>query len=122
MRITSDWTADDPQLWYPTGYGQQSRYTFSAEILLDNVSLSSTSKEIGFRQVDVIREPDAIGESFYLRVNGIDVFCGGSNWIPADNFLPRLSEDNYRRWLELMRDGNQVMTRSVKDCFSAHKS
>lgn len=36
---------------------------------------------------------------------------GGSNWIPAHNFLTLLTADRYRAWLTLLRDGNQNMVR-----------
>jgi len=35
----------------------------------------------------------------------------GSNWVPADNFLTQITEDRYRAWLTLLRDGNQNMVR-----------
>jgi beta-mannosidase len=36
-----------------------------------------------------------VGKTFYFRVNGVDVFCGGSDWIPADSFVS--AEDITRR-------------------------
>jgi beta-mannosidase len=44
-------------------------------------------------------------------VNGVEVFMGGSNWIPADNFLTTISDERYRKWLTLLRDGGQNMVR-----------
>ena len=35
----------------------------------------------------------------------------GSNWIPADSFLSTVTEDRYRSWLQLLKDGNQNMVR-----------
>lgn len=35
----------------------------------------------------------------------------GSNWIPADNLLTTITPDRYRKWLTLLRDGNQNMVR-----------
>lgn len=35
----------------------------------------------------------------------------GSNWIPADMFLTRIKESDYRKWLQLFVDGNQNMLR-----------
>lgn len=39
------------------------------------------------------------------------LFFQGSNWIPADNFLTTISDNRYRAWLTLLRDGNQNMVR-----------
>ncbi|KAG6858401.1 hypothetical protein C0991_002860, partial [Blastosporella zonata] len=35
----------------------------------------------------------------------------GSNSIPADNFLTTVTDERYRAWLTLLRDGNQNMVR-----------
>lgn len=35
----------------------------------------------------------------------------GSNWIPADNILTNITNEKYRSWLTLLRDGNQNMVR-----------
>jgi hypothetical protein len=33
---------------------------------------------------------DQEGLTFLFEINNIRIFCGGSNWIPADNFLTTL--------------------------------
>ncbi len=105
---------DNPELWYPHGYGAQTLYDVSVEILRDNATMDAMSKRIGLGRGQLIQEDDEIGQSFYFRVNNIDIFCAGSCWIPADNFIPRLDESKYRKWLQTMVDGNQVMTRYAK--------
>lgn len=102
---------NDPKLWYPHGYGEQTLHTVTATVTTGDEDLHSLSKRTGFRKGELIQEPDHIGKSFYFRFNGIDVFCGGSDWIPADSFTPRTSEAKYRRWLEMMVDGYQTMIR-----------
>lgn len=51
------------------------------------------------------------GTSFLFEVNGVRVFCGGSNWIPADSFLTEIEPERYRRWVELLvsRRGRPVV-------------
>jgi beta-mannosidase len=102
---------NEPKLWYPHGYGHQTLYDVTANVTNGQETLHSVTKRIGFRKGELIQEPDDSGKSFYFRINGIDVFCGGSDWIPADSFTPRISEAKYRRWLEMMVDGYQVMIR-----------
>lgn len=63
--------------------------------------------------IELVQEPDSAGESFFFRINGVDIFCGGSCWIPADSLPPRVSPEKYRSWLELMIEGRQNMTRYV---------
>jgi len=101
-----------PELWYPHGYGKQPLYEISAATYHDKIELHRMTKKIGLRKAELVQRPDKHGKSFYFRINNIDVFCGGSDWIPADSFTPRITEAKYRRWLELMVDGNQVMIRN----------
>lgn len=103
----------DVQLWWPRGYGSQATYTIVATVLLDALVLHSISQTTGFRRVDLVQEPDAHGQSFYFRINQIDVFVGGSCWIPLDNELSRHLADSssYRDWIRLAAEGNQTMVR-----------
>lgn len=73
----------------------------------------SRCRHIGFRRCELIQEPygSVVGTSFYFRVNNVDVFAGGSCWIPADSFLSRISSQRYRDWVKLMVEGNQTMVR-----------
>lgn len=102
---------DSPSLWYPHGYGRQARYSLRAVLIHGDSVQDSKSKLVGFRKIELIQEKDEYGKSFYLRINNVDVFAGGSCWIPADSFIPRIGQDGYRKWLELMVEGNQIMTR-----------
>lgn len=69
------------------------------------------SKKFGIRTAEVIQQPDKHGKSFFFRINGMDIFCGGSCWIPADSLLPSISAERYRNWIELMVEGRQIMIR-----------
>lgn len=100
-----------PALWHPHGYGKQPLYALSAVLKVNKIVLDQLTKKTGIRSIKLIQQPDKHGKSFFFRVNGVDVFCGGSDWIPADSFTPRILETKYRRWLELMVDGNQCMIR-----------
>ncbi|WVR07896.1 hypothetical protein IAU60_004939 [Kwoniella sp. DSM 27419] len=100
--------------WYPRGYGQQPLYTLRVDLIRsDGTVLETTERRVGFRSAKVIQEPleDQDGTSFVFEINGIRVFCGGSNWIPADSFLTEIEPGRYRRWVELLVKGNQNMLR-----------
>ena len=56
------------------------------------------TRRVGLRTVELVQEPrpansyGKTGKSFFFRVNGVDVFAKGSNYIPADVFQPRVTE------------------------------
>jgi beta-mannosidase len=103
----------NPELWYPIRYGKQPLYTIRATILQDGHEVDSMAKKIGLRRAELIQRElkDQPGTSFFFEINNIPIFCGGSNWIPADNFIPRISKERYRDWVKLVADGNQFMIR-----------
>ncbi|KAI1389079.1 glycoside hydrolase family 2 protein [Hypoxylon trugodes] len=105
--VKSDFQIDNPKLWYPHGYGPQTRYKLGATLPSSDYKL----KLIGFRRSELIQEKDEFGKSFYFRINGIDIFSGGSCWIPADSFLSQITADRYHEWIELMVEGDQNMLR-----------
>lgn len=103
----------DPALWYPRPYGAQPLYTLKAKLRDGGEEVQNVSKKFGLRRGELIQHPvlDQPGTSFFFQINNIPVFCGGSNWIPADNFIPRISKEKYRDWVKLVADGNQFMIR-----------
>jgi beta-mannosidase len=104
---------EDPALWYPAPYGKQPLYTITATLLEGKSELSSQSKKFGLRRAELIQRPltDQPGTSFFFEINNLPIFCGGSDWIPADNFIPRISKEKYYDWIKLLKDGNQFMIR-----------
>jgi beta-mannosidase len=104
---------EDPALWYPAPYGKQPLYTITATLLEGKSELSSQSKKFGLRRAELIQRPltDQPGTSFFFEINNVPIFCGGSDWIPADNFIPRISKEKYYDWIKLLKDGNQFMIR-----------
>ena len=103
----------NPQLWYPVRYGKQPLYTITATLLDGDKEADSLYKRIGLRKAELVQDPlkDQPGTSFFFRVNNVPVFCGGSDWIPADNFIPRITKQKYYDWVKLIADGNQFMVR-----------
>ncbi|TDL29523.1 glycoside hydrolase family 2 protein [Rickenella mellea] len=101
-------------LWYPIGYGKQPLYTVEVKVSDANGGeLDSKSEKIGIRRARVVQDElvDEPGRTFLFEVNNIRIFCGGSNWIPADSFLTKVTPEVYRAWLQLLVDGNQNMVR-----------
>lgn len=104
---------ENPELWYPFGYGAQTRYSLHARLVRAGTTstLSKQTKLIGFRRTQLVQEPDAGGKCFYFRINNVDVFCGGSCWIPGDSFLTNITPQRYYDWTALLVESGQVMLR-----------
>lgn len=86
-------TVDNPQLWWPNGYGAQPLYTVDVELKVDGKVLDSRSYQVGFRTIELRQEPDEWGKSFTFVVNDVPIFAKGSNWIPADTFPTRITHE-----------------------------
>ncbi|KAH7273436.1 hypothetical protein MRS44_001674 [Fusarium solani] len=112
-KVSTTFHIQDPALWYPIRYGKQPLYTIQATLLENETKVDTTAKKIGLRKVELVQHEleGQSGTSFFFRVNNIPVFCGGSNWIPADNFLPRISKKRYYDWVNLVAESNQFMIR-----------
>ncbi len=79
----------NPQLWWPNGYGQQPLYEIIVEVQQRGEIIERRSQYLGLRTLQLERKPDAFGESFHFRVNGIAFFARGANYIPEDVYLTR---------------------------------
>src|SRR5579864_5874129 len=101
----------NPKLWYPLGYGAQDRYQFSAEVRVGKTPAAHSSLKTGLRSVELRRELDDIGKSFYFIVNGIPVFAKGADMIPYDSFPSRVTDEQRRYILQSARDAHMNMVR-----------
>ncbi|KAG7293492.1 Beta-mannosidase B [Staphylotrichum longicolle] len=110
---TVSFLIDNPALWYPIRYGKQPLYDIKATLITGDEEVDTISKRIGLRRAELIQRPlqDQPGTSFFFEVNNIPIYCGGSDWIPADNFIPRITRQKYYDWVKLVADGNQFMIR-----------
>lgn len=100
-----------PQLWYPAGYGAQPLYKVSVRLRFDGVEADSTTKTTGLRTVELVREADAKGRGFALKINGMPIFMKGANVIPFDSFETRVTNERMARILTDARDANMNMVR-----------
>lgn len=111
---TATFKSQNPKLWYPHTYGEQPLYVLSATLSRKKTFLDTASKRFGLRRAEVIQRKldDATGTTFLFEINNIPIFCGGSNWIPADSFTQSIGRKRYRDWVKMAVDGNHVMLRA----------
>jgi beta-mannosidase len=101
-----------PKLWYPVGYGAQSRYHFSASIRVSRkVEAAHAEVNAGLRSLELRRVADQWGKSFEFVVNGITVFSKGADVIPFDSFPDRVTPEIHRKILQAARDAHMNMVR-----------
>jgi beta-mannosidase len=75
--------------------------------------MESVKSFVALRHVELIREPDADGkgEGFKFRINGVDTFIKGANWIPDHSFPALVTKDRLRERLTQARDAGFNMLR-----------
>ncbi|MDZ7261270.1 MAG: ABC transporter permease [candidate division KSB1 bacterium] len=102
---------DQPRRWWPNGLGEQFLYQIRTTILKDGKVLDSFQRTIGLRTLELRQQPDEWGTSFTFVINDVPVYAKGGNWIPADNFVTRISDEKYKHLLQSCREANMNMLR-----------
>ncbi|MHC4915393.1 MAG: beta-mannosidase [Planctomycetota bacterium] len=102
---------ESPELWWPNGYGDQPLYELRSALRAGGAEIDADSHRVGFRAIELVREPDERGESFLFRINGVPVFCRGANWIPDDSFLPRVTRERLERAVAMAAGAHMNMLR-----------
>jgi beta-mannosidase len=101
----------NPQLWWPNGYGEQPLYKVTLYLCKGEKVVDERNFQLGLRTLELRRQPDEWGESFTFVVNGVPIFAKGSNWIPADSFPTRISDEYLGGLLTSAVAANQNMLR-----------
>ena len=111
--ISHTFTVKAPRLWWPRGYGEQALYRLEATLQQGENQLDQRTQTLGLRHLVLRQEAltNEPGSTFLFIINQTPIFCGGANWIPADSFIPSITPERYRAWLQLAADGNMVMLR-----------
>jgi len=81
---------EDPQLWWPNGYGEPALYEASLRIaeLINGTAVLSDSRVVtfGIREIHFATNPsgDPQARPFVMMVNGRRIYMKGWNWVPLD--------------------------------------
>lgn len=100
-----------PQLWWPNGYGDQPLYRVEILLLTEDGICDQRTYQMGLRTIELRREEDGWGKSFTFVVNGVPIFAKGANWIPADSFPTRISDEKLEHLIRSAAQANMNMLR-----------
>lgn len=110
--VSLDFNIKKPRLWWCNGLGTPELYNLTTKVTDGDEILSSVTTRVGLRSVSVVTSPDSDGNmQFYFVLNGVPVFAKGTNYIPQDSFLPRVTDDKYKSTLKDAVDANMNMIR-----------
>ena len=99
-------TIRKPKLWWPNGYGAQPLYDLTVRVAGDEAR-----KRIGLRNLEVLNIEDKRGLSLTFRVNGVEIYCKGANWIPADALPQRQTRERLDDLLTSVQQAHMNMLR-----------
>lgn len=105
-----DFEIDEPRRWWTNGLGEAYLYKVSG-ILKTDKGEQKLTHDIGLRKLELIRDKDEEGTSFYFKLNGHPVFMKGANYIPGDVFLDRVSLEKYEKIILTAKESNFNMLR-----------
>jgi beta-mannosidase len=102
----------DPQLWWPNGTGgAQPLYDVEVALYQGETLRDQRTFQLGLRTLELRQEPDEFGTSFTFVVNGVPIFAKGANWIPADSFPTRISDDTLEHLIRSAASAHMNMLR-----------
>ncbi len=100
----------NPRRWWSVGLGEAYLYEAFGEIKSGTES-DVISQKIGLRTLDLVREKDKAGETFFFRLNGVPVFAKGANYIPMSVFQDKIKQENYEKLTSDVVAANMNMIR-----------
>ncbi len=101
----------EPELWWPNGYGNQPLYSVEVSLVVGGQAIDQRHYQMGLRTINLVQEEDQWGKSFVFFVNGKSIFAKGANWIPADSFLTRFTDESLEKLIVDTVAANQNMLR-----------
>jgi len=102
-----------PRLWWSHDHGEPYLHLVRVELVRDGHVVDVAEDRVGLRTVQVLQapDPDGLGKSFTVVLNGRPVFCKGADWIPVDSFIGAAPPDRYHGLVEMAREANMNMLR-----------
>ena len=105
-----DFKIENPKLWWTNGLGEAYLYNIKGKLEIGK-RITEKSERIGIRTLELVRDKDAQGTSFYFKLNGVPVFMKGANYIPNDIFAARVTDEMYQKVINTSKISNFNMLR-----------
>jgi beta-mannosidase len=105
-----DFKIENPKLWWTNGLGEAHLYNIKGKLEIGK-RITEKSERIGIRTLELVRDKDAQGTSFYFKLNGVPVFMKGANYIPNDIFATRVTDEMYQKVINTSKISNFNMLR-----------
>jgi len=102
---------DNPQLWFPAGYGQPNLYQARVNLFADDEIVDTVQRAFGIRTVKLNQAADKTGRRFEFEINDRKIYAKGANWIPASVFAGSVTNDDYDRLIRAAAEANINMLR-----------
>ncbi len=100
-----------PKLWWTHNLGTPFLYDVKTSVYTEGGQSDEKVMKHGLRTLELVQEKDAIGESFYFKLNGVPIFAKGSNMIPLHFFEERVKKEDISRTIDAAIGANMNMLR-----------
>ena len=110
----AEFTVNNPELWWThelSGKKEQPLYRVTVRLKNENEILQTVCKKIGLRHIELNRKNDEYGQNFQFILNGVPLFVKGANYIPADSFITRFTDDKLEYLIESVLYANMNLIR-----------
>jgi len=101
----------NPKLWWTHDLGEPYLYRLEVKLRANGEEVDRYETNFGIRTIRLVQKDDAGNNAFAFRLNGVNIFAKGTNWIPADHFIGSIPDQRYRDLIDLAVKSNQNMLR-----------
>lgn len=111
--VTFQLAIDNPQLWYPNGYGEQPLYQLHARIIGRGVIYDAWEQRIGIRSIAYVQNEDSPEDAlpYTIVINGQRIYIRGANVTPLDHLYGNVGAERYEWLVHLAKKANMNMLR-----------
>ena len=103
---------NNPELWYPNGYGEQKLYDYEVKLFKNGVQTGEKRGKFGIKEIKLERLPYGTDNySFAIVVNGVKIFAKGSNFVPVTALLGSAKSETYKKLIAFAKEANYNILR-----------